>query len=182
MTGRGRRWEGLIVHHSGGAPTDTVESLRRFHRSLGWADVGYHFVVERDREGRGHLKRGRSDRRSGAHAGSLEVNARCLGLCVVGTFHPGLEHSERMSEALYGDVVGAVVHVLREYGIPASEVRGHCEVRETACPGAWFPLERLKRDVARLMEAQVSHGAGSGRRPVGGGRYPPGAIEGGGGP
>lgn len=40
-------WSYIIVHHTGAEEKDTAQ-VRRYHLSLGWRDIGYHYVIERD--------------------------------------------------------------------------------------------------------------------------------------
>lgn len=154
-----KHWTHLLIHHTVTAPTATVDDIRRMHKARGFADIGYHFLLARDAAGRGHLKPGRPDYKSGAHAGAPSEtkdhqawNSFALGLSVVGTFHPGLPNSERMTPQLYQDLVGAVVHLCRKYNIPPANIRYHRDVKQTACPGDWFPDKaKLITDVAQAL-------------------------------
>jgi N-acetylmuramoyl-L-alanine amidase len=149
------RFTHLLIHHSVTSPAATVSDLRAMHLARGFQDIGYHYVIERAAPDytRGHLKAARKTTLAGAHAGVSGWNAKALGLCVVGTFHPGLPHSEGLppESPLYGDVLAAVLHVCRKFRIPAAHVLGHRDVKATACPGEWFPLAALKRDVAAAL-------------------------------
>lgn len=137
-----RTWNYLIVHHSAGNQKETVASIRNYHVNHNkWSDIGYHFVIEVDSNGRGHLKRGRSDARDGAHAGVVKYNREGLGLCVVGNYD-----TMRMSEVLFKDVTGAVLHICKLYNISPKNVLGHKDIKATACPGRYFPLSRLKTE------------------------------------
>jgi hypothetical protein len=145
-----------MLHHSATGPGMTVEDIRREHVRLnGWLDIGYHYVLVRGADGHGYLKAGRPDSMDGAHAGAGAVdrvtglgwNREALGLCVVGYFHPGSPLSEHMSAMLFGDLTAAVRHVMTKYGIRADHLLRHRDVRATACPGDWFPWERLKSQV-----------------------------------
>lgn len=153
------RWTHLVIHHSASGPRETVDSLRAMHvEKRGFSDIGYHYVIERDLFGFGHLKRARPDVRSGGHAGKRsetfdgrDWNAFAIGLCVVGYFHPGAKVSEKMSGRLYRAVLGAAVHICRKYGIPPEHVKYHREVKATACPGDWFPMEQLRADLKNAL-------------------------------
>ena len=147
------RWTHLLVHHAVTAPGATVADLRAMHLARGFKDIGYHYVVQRAAPDytRGHLKAARPTTLAGAHAGAAGWNSKAIGLCVVGTFHPGLPHSDGMGDQLYRDVLDAVERVCRKHNIPAGNVKGHREVKATACPGDWFPLDRLKADLAERL-------------------------------
>ena len=56
----------IVIHHTGN-PTDddlSAEQLHRSHLNLGWAGVGYHFIMRKD----GTVELGRPDWTVGAHA------------------------------------------------------------------------------------------------------------------
>jgi len=152
-------WTHLIIHHTATGPRETVATLRANHvEKRGFSDIGYHYVIERDWLGRGHLKRGRPDTRDGGHAGRVcdtfdgrDWNAFALGLAVVGNFEPGYGKPERMSPWLYRAVLAAAAHLCKKYGIPPEHVKYHREIKATACPGAWFPMARLRQDLARAL-------------------------------
>jgi hypothetical protein len=136
-----------------------VASLRANHvEKRGFTDIGYHYVIERDRLGFGHLKRARPDTRAGGHAGKRsetfdgrDWNAFALGLAVVGNFHPGYGTPERMTPRLYHTVLAAAAHLCRKYGIPPEHVKFHREVKATACPGGLFPMARLREELGRKL-------------------------------
>lgn len=143
------RWTHLMIHHSAGPAGQTVDAIRRYHvGARGWSDIGYHYLVQRDGAGRGHLKGGRPASKNGAHAGSLKWNGCALGLCVIGTFQPG---GEAMKDALYQDVLAAVLHVMKLHGIPPANLLAHRDVKATSCPGAWFPMAKLRADVTKAL-------------------------------
>lgn len=138
-----RKWAYLMIHHTATAPTLTVADIDRMHRQRGYNGVGYHYLIQRDREGKAYLKAGRSDTQIGAHAGVNKYNREALGLSVIGYFHPGSEHSEHVGDQLFADIVAAVCHLCKTYGIPAdnAHILYHRDVRSTACPGDWFPAK-----------------------------------------
>lgn len=131
-----------MIHHTAGTQHDTVESERKYHKSKGWKDIGYHYFIEVDNKGRGHLKAGRSTELTGAHCDTGNWNKISLGLCVAGNYS-----KTAMSEELYRDVLGAVLHVMKVYQIPANMLFGHRDKDSTQCPGNLFPLSALKADV-----------------------------------
>lgn len=147
------RWRYLMLHHGAGQPGETVEQMRAQHKRQGWRDIGYHYVLQRAAPDftRGHLKVGRPDTQSGAHAGVSNYNAHGIGLCVPGYFHPGHALSEHMPESLYQDLLAAVLHLMQHYDIPFEHLKAHRDVKQTACPGEWFPMMRLRVDVAAKL-------------------------------
>jgi N-acetyl-anhydromuramyl-L-alanine amidase AmpD len=150
-----RRWQYLLIHHTASKPGVTAAELEAMHRARGFRGIGYHYVVYRspqDEYRRGYLQAARPDSQSGAHAGVGTWNAIALGLSVAGDFHPGNQHSETLDpdSLLYRDILQAVVHLCRKYNIPPANIRGHRNVKATACPGDNFPLARLIADASRM--------------------------------
>ena len=88
----------LIVHHSASTrETTTVEKIRSWHKSRGFADIGYHYVIEAD----GRVRPGRSPHDQGAHDLGENVNTR--GVCVVGDNTVDLErwNGSQISSLIY---------------------------------------------------------------------------------
>ena len=56
----------------------TVEDIRLWHKSQGWSDIGYHYVVYLD----GSIHTGRPIEVSGAHTKGLNKNS--IGVVYVG--------------------------------------------------------------------------------------------------
>ena len=72
----------IVIHHTGN-PTDddlSAEQLHRSHQNLGWAGVGYHFIVRKD----GSIELGRPVECVGAHAEGF--NYCSIGIHVCGNF------------------------------------------------------------------------------------------------
>jgi hypothetical protein len=138
-------WLGVVVHHTAGNIARSLQDIRDMHIANGYEDIGYHYFMEVDSNGRGHLKRGRSTELQGCH-GVKWYNDRYLGFCIEGNYD-----EDRISEQLYQDILGAVKHILKANGIPRDRVKvvlGHRDVHATACPGKFFTLTRLKNEVA----------------------------------
>jgi N-acetyl-anhydromuramyl-L-alanine amidase AmpD len=70
----------LVVHHSALPLSDGPREIQRKHRRRGFADIGYHFVI--DAEGRIYAGRDVSVR--GAHTGGH--NTGTLGVVLLGNF------------------------------------------------------------------------------------------------
>lgn len=148
-----RKWYGVILHHTAGNPHQSLDSVRKDQMRRGYADIAYHFYLQIDpATGRGHLKRGRPDTMDGCH-GNNHYNKNALGFCV-----PGNYDKSPPSEELYRDILAGVKHVLKLYGVNPKKAYGHFEIKKlrpgekttaTVCPGKFFPLERLKRDLLK---------------------------------
>ncbi|MFA7467905.1 MAG: N-acetylmuramoyl-L-alanine amidase [Desulfotomaculaceae bacterium] len=83
-------WQYLIIHHTGAEEKDT-DQVRRYHKSLGWQDIGYNFVIERN----GLVVPGRSLEMPGAHCLAAGMNNRGIGIAIIGNLE---EHPPRLEQ------------------------------------------------------------------------------------
>lgn len=117
----------IVIHHSATDRGVTTEQIRRHHIDAnGWADIGYHWVIEGD----GRVHPGRPEERTGAHA--VGHNLRSVGVCVVGdNTVEGREWTPAQRDSLWALVAG-----LRTRW-PEAEVVGHRDLTgaHTLCPG-----------------------------------------------
>jgi len=111
---------------------EIVERWRKAHMSapLFWRDIGYHYILNRDRAGKWQVYDGRHDALAGAHSGTNAGN-EFLGINV----------AYGMDEKLPGEAIEALAGLIAElsktYGFPINRatVRGHREFIPTQCPG-----------------------------------------------
>lgn len=119
----------IVVHHSATA-SGNVETFRQYHRSQGWDDVGYHFVITNGTKGDtdGQIQVGRPIEKVGAHAKGR--NADSVGVCLVAID----EFTGAQKEALVKLLVG----LCKKYGISPSTdtIQRHHE----QCPGTGLDL------------------------------------------
>jgi N-acetylmuramoyl-L-alanine amidase len=126
----------ITVHHDGldslvrgtsaREMTDRIELYRVGHRAQGWADIGYHLVIDRA----GTLWQGRSIRWQGAHVKFR--NEGNIGVLVMGNFD-----LQQPAAAQKATLERVLVDLMRTYGVPQSRVYTHREWPDakTACPG-----------------------------------------------
>lgn len=146
---RAPKWTHIIVHHTG-AEERNAEQVRSYHLSLGWSDVGYHFVIERD----GKIAKGRSLSRPGAHCRAGGMNFKGIGVALIGNLelHPPQQKQEE-----------ALVYLLRSLGesfaIPVSNVLGHNEVpgANTLCPGRFLVMAKVREKLRSLSTGSKKH-------------------------
>ena len=126
----------ITVHHDGlddviyvkdsAAMCERIEHYRVGHRGRGWADIGYHLVIDRA----GTLWQGRSIRFQGAHVKNR--NEGNIGILVMGNFERQQPTTEQMKtlERVLRDLK-------RTYTVSTRRVYTHREWpgAETACPG-----------------------------------------------
>ena len=141
------RIDRMTVHHDGMPPTQItsmaaaatrIEQIRRGHRSRGWADIGYHYIVDPQ----GRVWEGRPITLQGAHV--KNQNRHNLGVLVLGNFE-----IQRPTAAATATVERFLVEQMHRYRVPLSRVYTHRELAATACPG---------RNLQRVMVASRSRG------------------------
>lgn len=124
----------LIVHHiEAEGPNWTVQMIHNMHRNEnGWAAIGYHYYIRLD----GSIYRGRPDNAIGAHCQGSNTNT--LGIAFEGNYDKRTE----MPDAQYNAWCELKAYLINKYGsIP---VYGHKEKGSSECPGAYFPLDKVK--------------------------------------
>lgn len=101
-----------------------MDTIRRGHLTQGWADIGYHYVIDPQ----GRIWEGRSVRFQGAHV--KENNEHNLGIMCMGNFD-----MERPSPETLAALDAFVADRMRAYNISINRVYTHQEIKPTACPG-----------------------------------------------
>ncbi|MDX2147852.1 MAG: peptidoglycan recognition family protein [Planctomycetota bacterium] len=132
----------ITIHHdaipSTGLRTSTdsvsrLNSVRSSHLQRGWADIGYHFVIDPT----GRVWEGRPLSLQGAHVS--DNNEHNLGIMLMGNFD---RHAPTAAQLASLDAF--VVSQMRSYRVPLARVFTHQEIKPTACPG-----RNLQRYVAQ---------------------------------
>ena len=127
----------IIVHctatrpewRAGQSLAEKVAEVRRWHLERGFADIGYHYLIDRD----GQVMVGRDVGRVGAHVKGR--NTGTIGVALFGGH--GSSEGDRFAEnftADQGEALENLVDQLRdEFG--SLRVAGHNEYAAKACPG-----------------------------------------------
>ncbi len=143
-----RDWQAIVIHHTA-SHSGSVESIHQVHQQRKdaagnpWRGIGYHFVI-----GNGHgMEDGEveatfrwREQLEGAHAGVSRYNQQGVGICLVGNFDDRLP-----TEAQLAALKRLVAWLSQEYDIPVQQVKGHGQLKATACPGKYFPMHELTR-------------------------------------
>jgi hypothetical protein len=125
----------ISIHHTETGSIDPARQLRSiqsYHRSKGWCDVGYHFLVGAD----GRIYEGRPVELLSAHV--RDNNAGNLGISFIGCFDARdcatpTTITDAMIESA-GRLVGTLAD-LHGITVSSSTVRGHRDQVSTTCPG-----------------------------------------------
>jgi hypothetical protein len=131
------RIDKITIHHSGDDSTHGVSAIdaaaeiqriQRYHQNeQGWADIGYHYIVDRG----GNVWQGRRLRYQGAHARG-SANAGNIGIVVLGNYvHDGMTGAQMRSLEVL------VTKLSSHFEIPPVRVYTHREITggKTDCPG-----------------------------------------------
>jgi len=123
----------ITVHHDGMSPfyaTDQasaahrIELIRRSHLGRGWADIGYHYVIDPA----GRIYSARPLALQGAHV--KYNNEHNLGVMVLGNYE-----RQQPTGATKRTLAAFVGSRMELYKVPTGRVFTHQEIRPTACPG-----------------------------------------------
>ncbi|MDR3244415.1 MAG: peptidoglycan recognition protein family protein, partial [Elusimicrobiota bacterium] len=108
----------------------------------GWADIGYHFIIEKI-GGEYKTLEGRNLEQTGAHA--LGFNSTHIGICCVGNFD-----KDTPSEKLYATTRALIDTLQEKYNIKSKDIIGHRDTYvllgkpiEKTCPGKNFEIAKI---------------------------------------
>ena len=123
----------ITVHHEGWTPVwfddaassaKRIESIRNSHQQRGWADIGYHYVIDRG----GRVWEGRNVAYQGAHV--RDNNENNVGVMLLGNFD-----KQAPSQPQVGALQQMLVTLERHYRVHSSRLYTHQELNRTECPG-----------------------------------------------
>jgi len=148
----------ITVHHTGmvtypmsiSETAQHLRSIQRNHFARGWADIGYHYVIDSS----GRIWAGRPVEYQGAHAGNHELNRGNIGIALAGDFNV------QRVPAVQREALGQLLAMLtRRYGIPKERIYDHGAVRNTQCPGIYLSraLPQIVRELPRRTVASRTH-------------------------
>lgn len=106
------------------------QEIKRWHLGLGWSDIGYHYLVDRD----GVIADGRPIERAGAHVQGR--NANTIGVCLIGGH--GSSETDQFADhftAAQDRALRGLLADLRRRFPAIVKVSGHNEYAAKACPG-----------------------------------------------
>lgn len=131
-----RKTERIVIHHAASAGDIDAQTVHKWHLAHGWKGIGYNYLIRTS----GIIEVGRPENTVGTHAGYIG-NTTGIGICLAGNF---MTHEPNPAQ------ITALVELIRaiqsRYG--RLLIQGHKELMQTACPGAMFPMARVKQLVA----------------------------------
>ena len=144
----------ITVHHTAGDAdwnldehdvAEAIRKIQRYHQTEnGWADIGYHYVIDRA----GRIWQGREMKWQGAHAGG-SANQGNVGIVMLGNYT-----KQRVNAAQRQSLRTLVSRVSVAFNIPPDRLYTHREIHgKTECPGPY-----LQRVVDSLRTSNRSLG------------------------
>jgi len=169
----GKTVETIFVHCSATRPewmadrgfSDRVKEIRRWHLDKKWADIGYHWIIDRD----GSITQGRKEDVVGAHVANH--NTGSIGICLIGGFGSSENDPfEKNYTAQQDHALRTLINDIKSR-TPIKRVRGHNEVAAKACPGfnvaRWLARKTPAKGIAesttlQASAVQIASGVGTG--------------------
>ena len=120
----------IFVHCSATKPSQniSVDTIRQWHKAKGWSDIGYHYYISRD----GKLHEGRPIHKTGAHVKGS--NTGSIGVCVEGGVDEQGKADANFTFQQYDKLYKLIHNLIYEYELSTSDVLGHREKTNKACP------------------------------------------------
>ena len=151
----------ITVHHAAGKPNwtiserdvaDSIRKIQRYHQTEnGWADIGYHYVIDRA----GRVWQGREIKWQGAHAGG-SANKGNVGIVLLGNY------SRQQLNAVQRNSLRTLVSRLSvAFNVPDDRIYTHREIHgKTECPGTHLQrfVDSLREHVRRERHAHSTLG------------------------
>jgi len=138
-----RAWQFIVIHHSA-TSTGSAARFDQWHRSKGWDELGYHFVIGNgtgSADGEVEVGSRWLSQKHGAHckvAGHPEYNDVGIGICLVGDFN-----RSPPTEAQMASLARLVRWLMQRYHVPRGHIYGHGQLKSTDCPGRCFRYDDL---------------------------------------
>ena len=130
MLKKSRRRINEIIVHCTATPEGrdyTVADIRQMHKTQGWVDIGYHYLIYRD----GSIHEGRNVDLVGAHCQGH--NAQSIGVCYVGgVARDGKTPKDTRTQAQKDALIHLLMQLVCLY--PDATIRGHRDFAAKACP------------------------------------------------
>ncbi|GAA1879327.1 N-acetylmuramoyl-L-alanine amidase [Pseudonocardia ailaonensis] len=156
----------ILVHHTAsanqadvgrGAADGLARAIQNFHMDVrGWLDTGQHFTISRG----GFVLEGRHRSLEVLRLGKRQVEgAHCTGqnVVAVGIENEGTYIDQDPPQALWESLRTTCAYICTQYGIAPTELYGHRDFKNTACPGdrLYGMLPQLRSEVAGLLGQRV---------------------------
>ena len=118
-----------IIVHCTATPegrVETVESIRNMHKSQGWSDIGYHYLIYLD----GSIHVGRDVNIIGSHC--VGHNTYSIGVCYVGGVDKMMQPKDTRTQAQKKALIDVLKKLKTMY--QKAKIVGHRDYSSKACP------------------------------------------------
>ena len=130
-----------IIIHCSATPENrivSVDTIREWHTSKGWSDIGYHYVISLN----GDIHKGRPVERQGAHVRGH--NKDSIGICYIGGVDADLRAKDTRTEAQKASLSYFLCNLMDKY--EGATLHGHNEFSlSKACPS--FNVQDEYKDI-----------------------------------
>jgi hypothetical protein len=155
---RGSQWHYIVIHHSA-TDTGSAAQFDTWHKRKGWDGLAYDFVIGNgtgSADGAVEVGYRWRQQKRGAHAGNDLMNIEGIGICLVGDFTKTQPSAAQMRS------LSRLCNFLSSYcNIPRESYRLHGDVRDTSCPGPYFPRDFLAPQRSHRAAGGASAGGGT---------------------
>ena len=143
----------VTAHHDAAkAPEPTLAAEKaqmrehqRTHFGLGWADIGYHYVIGPS----GRIYQGRPIDVQAAHV--LDENSGNVGICVMGELH-----KHEPTPAQVRALIALYTHLVYTLDLPTHCLKGHKDYLPTACPGSLYDhLPLIRQEAEAILKGEA---------------------------
>lgn len=122
--------EYIVVHCSASQPVPTIgaDVIRQWHKSKGWKDIGYHFVIKTT----GQVEKGRDIMEIGAHVAGHNSNS--IGICMVGGVDKNGYSVNNFTQKQFQALRQLITDLLQQF--PKAVILGHRDFKgvKKDCP------------------------------------------------
>ena len=136
----------IILHHSAVPAVINARRIAAYHvERHNWPGIGYHFFIGPD----GYIQQTQPVEAISYHAGD-RGNRLGVGICLAGDFTDASPPQIQLEAA-----AALVAWLLDDLDLPVSAVHGHCDFKETQCPGlTWAGIwrEPLLESVTTILK------------------------------
>ena len=146
---RAGKWKYIVVHHSA-TKEGGWKGMDRYHRARGMENgLAYHFVIGRG----GQMQNGSTyvgnrwrKQLNGGHLAKESLNAKSIGICLVGDFTTQTPTSSQMRS-----LNGLTDYLLAKCRLRTDAVKTHRQIHpgHTACPGKRFPASSFTGELKK---------------------------------
>lgn len=131
----------IIIHHP--EYYGSVQGLNDVMRNMGFTMIGYNYYIRKD----GSVWQGRPVNVTSGNC--YGQNNHSIGVCFEGNY----DKDTSMPDAQFAAGVELIKYLEDKYGI--HEVNGHKHYYNTACPGKYFPLDKMLRAIGAAGSSHV---------------------------